>query len=322
MPVVLDVDTGIDDAFGILYAIAEPSLSVIGVSTVAGNVDLEKATRNTRAVLVLGRRADIPVWPGAAAPILHAPDDASIVHGTSGLGYAILPEPPAEAAPTHAIDAILKASRDHHGELVLVATGPLTNIATALLRDPELPRRLKRFVLMGGAFAEAGNVTPAAEFNIWHDPEAARMVFRAFGVDGAAPLFAVGLDVTRQTRIVEADLAAFAKRSAGLPRAAELQKFLDDAARHYFELMENWFGSRHLTMHDPLAIGAAIDPTLIKTQRAAVDVEISGELTRGMTVADWRGQWNRGANADVAVEVDAPRFIGGFFDAMERLARG
>jgi inosine-uridine nucleoside N-ribohydrolase len=321
-PLILDVDTGIDDAFALLYAIAQPSVRVIGVSSVAGNVDLAKATRNTRAVLTLGGRADIPVWPGAAKPMLHAPEDASLVHGASGLGYAILPEPAAESAPTHAIDAILQASNDYAGELLLVATGPLTNIAAALLRDPELPRRLKRFVLMGGAFREAGNVTPAAEFNIWHDPEAARIVFRAFGAEGAAPLVAVGLDVTRQTRIVEEDLAALAKRCTGLPRATELMRFLDDSARYYFELMENWHGSRHLTLHDPLAIGAAIDPTLITTKRAAVDVEISGELTRGMMVADWRGLWKRGRNAEVALEVDAPRFLDAFFDAMERLARG
>src|SRR5271170_7058341 len=109
-PLLLDVDTGIDDAFGLLYALAQPSVRLIGVSTVAGNVDLQKATRNTRAVLALGGRADIPVWPGAAAPILHAPEDASIVHGESGLGYAILPDPAAVSAPKHAIDAILQAS--------------------------------------------------------------------------------------------------------------------------------------------------------------------------------------------------------------------
>src|SRR5580658_8726414 len=199
IPIIIDVDTGIDDAFGLLYALAQPSIRLIGVASVAGNVDLAKATRNTRSVLALGGRADIPVWPGCTAPLLHAPEDASIIHGATGLGYATLPEPLDDPAPTHAIDAILAAARDHAGELVLVATGPLTNIAAALVRDPELPRRLKRFVLMGGAFAEAGNVTPAAEFNIWHDPEAARIVFRAFGGVGATPTVAVGLDVTRKT---------------------------------------------------------------------------------------------------------------------------
>ena len=265
IPLIIDVDTGIDDAFGLLYALAQPSVRLIGVASVAGNVDLAKATRNTRAVLALGGRADIPVWPGCAAPLLRAPEDASIIHGATGLGYAVLPEPPGDPSPTHAIDAILAAAREHAGELVLVATGPLTNIAAALLRDPELPRRLKRFVLMGGAFREPGNVTPAAEFNIWHDPEAARIVFRAFGTKGAAPLVAVGLDVTRKTLLLEADLAALAQRCAGLPRAPALLRFLEDSARYYFELMEKRYGARRFVMHDPLAIAAAIDPSLIVT---------------------------------------------------------
>ena len=321
IPLIIDVDTGIDDAFGLLYALAQPSVRLIGVASVAGNVDLAKATRNTRAVLALGGRADIPVWPGCLAPLLRAPEDASVIHGATGLGYAVLPEPPGGPSPTHAIDAILAAAREHAGELVLVATGPLTNIAAALLRDPELPRRLKRFVLMGGAFREPGNVTPVAEFNIWHDPEAARIVFRAFGAEGAAPLVAVGLDVTRTTLLVEADLAAVARRCAGLPRAPVLLRFLEDSARYYFELMEKRYGARRFVMHDPLAIAAAIDPSLIVTEPAAVDVEIAGELTSGMTVADWRGVWKRAPNAEVATEVDAPRFIAAFLDAIERLAR-
>ncbi|HEY3720585.1 MAG TPA: nucleoside hydrolase, partial [Roseiarcus sp.] len=299
----------------------QPSVRLVGVASVAGNVDLAKATRNTLAVLALGGRADIPVWPGCPAPLLRAPEDASVIHGATGLGWAVLPEPRGDPSPTHAIDAILAAAREHAGELVLVATGPLTNIAAALLRDPELPRRLKRFVLMGGAFREPGNVTPAAEFNIWHDPEAARIVFRAFGTKGAAPLVAVGLDVTRKTLLVEADLAALAQRCAGLPRAPALLRFLEDSARYYFDLMEKRYGARRFVMHDPLAIAAAIDPSLIVTEPAAVDVEIAGELTSGMTVADWRGVWKRAPNAEVATEADAPRFIAGFLDAMERLAR-
>jgi purine nucleosidase len=321
IPLIIDVDTGIDDAFGLLYALAQPSVHLLGVASVAGNVDLAKATRNTRAVLALAGRADIPVWPGCTAPLLHAPEDASDIHGATGLGWAVLPEPPPDPAPSHAIDAILAAAREHAGELVLVATGPLTNIAAALVRDPELPRRLKRLVLMGGAFREPGNVTPAAEFNIWHDPEAARIVFRAFATKGAPWLVAVGLDVTRKTLLVEADLAALALRCAGLPHAPALLRFLEDSARYYFELMEKRYGARRLVMHDPLAIAAAIDPSLIVTEPAAVDVEIAGELTSGMTVADWRGVWKRQPNAEVATEVDAPRFIAAFLDAMERLAR-
>lgn len=318
-PVIIDVDTGIDDAFGLLYALAEPSIRLLGVSSVAGNVDLAKATRNTRQVLALGGRPDIPVWPGCAAPILSAPDDASEVHGESGLGYAVLPEPTGAPNSQHAIDAILAASHAHAGELVLVATGPLTNIAAALLRDPALASRVKRLVLMGGAFRVAGNVTPAAEFNIWHDPEAARIVFRAFGGPGAAPLVAVGLDVTHQVRIVEADLDALAQRCAGTPRGDQVISFLRESARYYFELMIRWGRGPYLFMHDPLAIAAAFHPELLKTETVAVDIEIKGELTRGATVADWRGIWRRSKQTEVAIEVDAEAFRTIYFNAIGRL---
>ena len=322
IPLVIDVDTGIDDAFALLYACASPRAQLVGVSTVAGNVDLARATRNTSAVLALARRADVPVWPGCAAPMLRPQNDTTTHHGASGLGYAELPEPATKIAPTHAIDAILAAASAQPGALTLVATGPLTNIAAALLREPALPRLLGRFVLMGGAYREGGNVTPAAEFNIWHDPEAARIVFRAFAVDGAAPLIAVGLDVTWQTQLRPADLESLARRCSDLPHAPALLRFLSDSSRHYFETMERLTGARVFTMHDPLAVAAAIDPSLIVTQRVAVGVETTGALTSGMTVADWRGVWDRRPNADVAIEVEAPRFVADFLDAMERLARG
>ena len=321
-PIVIDVDTGIDDAFALLYACASPLARLVGVSTVDGNVNLASATRNTSAVLALARRADVPVWPGCAAPLLRAPSDATRFHGASGLGYAELPEPAVKPSPTHAIDAILAAASVEPGALTLVATGPLTNIAAALLREPALARQRGRLVLMGGAYREAGNVTPAAEFNIWHDPEAARIVFRAFAADGAAPLIAIGLDVTRRTQLRPADLESLARRCSGLPHAPALLRFLDDSSRYYFETMEKLTGARVFTMHDPLAVAAAIDLSLIVTQRAAVDVETAGALTSGMTVADWRGVWGRPPNADVAIEVEAPRFIADFLDAMVRLAHG
>jgi purine nucleosidase len=272
-------------------------------------------------VLALGGRADIPVWPGSATPLLQATEDASDIHGDGGLGHAVLPEPAADPASVHAIDAILAAAREHDGELVLVATGPLTNIAAALLRDPELPRRLKRFVFMGGGFHDLGNVTPTAEFNIWADPEAARVVFRAFEAPRAAPMVAIALDVTRRTKLYESDIATIGRRCEGAARGPALLRFLEDAGRHYFDLMEKRRGTRDFVMHDPLAFAVAIDPTLVVTKSVAIDVEITGALTRGMTIADWRGQTRRAPNAEVATEVDAPRFMAGFLDAMERLAR-
>ena len=254
--------------------------------------------------------------------MLRAPADARSAHGANGLGGAALPEPPPDEGATHAVDVILAQARATKRELTLVATGPLTNVAAALMREPDLPRLLHRLVLMGGAYREAGNVTPAAEFNIWHDPEAAQVVFRAFAAEEAAPLVAVGLDVTRKTPLVPADLAELARRCAGLPGAPALLGFLDDAARHQFDRMERSSGARVLLMHDPLAVAAAIDPSLIATQKVAVEVETAGALTRGMTVADWSGVWKRAPNAHVAIAVEATRFRAAFLDAMERLARG
>lgn len=319
-PLVIDVDTGIDDAFALLYACAHDEAQILGVSTVVGNVSLAAATRNTRAVLALAGRGGIPVWPGAATAMSIAVKDASEIHGQTGLGHAVLPEPEEPSDSLHAADSIIAAARSHSGRLILCATGPLTNIALAVMREPELPRLVKRFVIMGGAFSEPGNVTPSAEFNIWHDPEAARIVFRAFGGVGGAPVIAIGLDVTRKTIIDESDIAAIESRIAGKPKGAKLTSFLEDASRFYFERMEKTMGKRIFTMHDPLAIAVALDPTLVETRRAAVDVETAGRLTTGATIVDWRGQWGRLANAEVAVAVDADRFRRLFFDAMAGLA--
>ncbi|HLW90775.1 MAG TPA: nucleoside hydrolase [Roseiarcus sp.] len=319
---LIDVDTGIDDALALLHACASPEANILGVTTVAGNVDLQRATRNTRAVLALAGRPDIPVWPGCAKPILREAEDASAVHGGSGLGHAVLPDPPPLTDARHAVDQILALARAHAGDLVLVPTGPLTNVAAALTREPALVKWLKRLVLMGGAFTGGGNTTPAAEFNIWHDPEAARIVFRAFAAEGAAPLVAVGLDVTRKVLLTPDDLSGLAKRVANAPRGAALMRFLEDATRHYFEFIEQREGRRFFVMHDPLALAAALDLSLIETQSVAVDVETTGALTSGMTVADWRGVWRRKPNAEVAVGVRAEATIAQFIERMERLAKG
>jgi len=319
-PLILDVDTGIDDALGLLLACATPAADILGVSTVAGNVDLARATGNTRAVLALAGRTDIVVWPGCVRPILREAEDASAIHGGSGLGHAILPQPPSAAKPFNAIDKIVETARRRAGEVILVATGPLTNVAVALMREPELPKLLKRLVLMGGAFKEGGNTTPAAEFNIWHDPEAARIVFQSFG-GGAAPLIAVGLDVTRKTLLRPEHLIDLARRCDGAPHAAALLRFLEDSTRHYFELIEKREGRRYFVMHDPLAVAAALDPSLIETVAVAVDVETTGTISNGQTLADWRGVWRRKPNAQVATAVRADAMIEGFLSAMERLAR-
>ena len=196
----------------------------------------------------------------------------------------------------------------------------MTNIALAVMRDPELPRLVKRFVIMGGAYSDPGNVTPSAEFNVWHDPEAARIVFRAFGGPGGTPVVAIGLDVTRKTTIDERDIAAIGSRCVDKRYGPALMRFLEDLSHFYFERMEKILGRRIFTMHDPLAVAVALDPTLVETRRAAVDVETMGRLTLGATIVDWRGQWGRLANTEVAVAADAERFRTMFFEAMVRLA--
>jgi purine nucleosidase len=319
---VIDADTGIDDALALLHACASPEAEILGVTTVSGNVDLQRATRNTRAVLALAGRGDIPVWPGCGRPILRDPEDASYVHGGSGLGQAELPEPPATDDNRHAVDQILALAKVHEGEVVLVPTGPLTNIAAAVTREPALVRWVKRVVLMGGSFQGGGNTTPAAEFNIWHDPEAARIVFHAFAQEGAAPLVAVGLDVTQKVLLLPEQIAALGRRIADTPRGPALARFFEDATRDYFDFIERRLGRRIFVMHDPLALAAALDPSLIETRRVAVDVETTGALTSGMTVADWRGVWRRKPNAEVAIGVNAEAMIGQFLERMERLAQG
>src|SRR5271165_5938248 len=241
-PLLIDVDTGIDDALALLYACAQDHIHAVGVTTVVGNVSLDSATRNTRAVLKLAGRPEIPVWRGSANPLSNAVGDARDVHGKTGLGHAVLPEPEEPPQGGHAVDSIIAAAQAHSGRLIMVATGPLTNIALAVMRDPELPRLVKRFVIMGGAYSDPGNVTPSAEFNVWHDPEAARIVFRAFGGPGGAPVTAIGLDVTRKTIIDEIDVAAIAARFAGKPNGPALTRFLEDSSRFYFERMEKSHG--------------------------------------------------------------------------------
>ena len=319
IPLLIDVDTGIDDALGLLYACASPEADLLGVTTVAGNVDLTLATRNTRAVLALAGRATLPVWAGCGRALQRAREDARHIHGASGLGHATLPDPGPLNDRRHAVDQIIALAKAHAGALVLVATGPLTNVALALMREPAVASQLRRLVLMGGAYKEGGNSTPTAEFNIWHDPDAARIVFRSFSEEGAARLVAVGLDVTRQTQLTPEHVTALADRIAGTPRAADLIRFLEDSTRYYFEGMERREGRRYLIMHDPLAVAAALDPSLIDTQGVAVVVETASPLTIGMTVADWRGKWGRTPNAEVAVGVRACRMIAQFLERMERL---
>jgi purine nucleosidase len=299
----IDCDTGLDDALALLYACRAQGTELVGVSTVAGNCPLAQATANTLAVLGLAGRTP-PVVPGAARPLLAEPSYAREVHGADGLGglAAELPAPTAAPAadPGHAAAALSQAAQARPGVLTVVATGPLTNLALAGLLDPELPRRVRALVAMGGAVAVPGNVGPVTEFNFGFDPEAAALVLRQ-----GWPLTVVPLDVTLQC-------LAGPREADRLEGAADpVAAFVARALRRYQEAYEARLGRRAAPLHDPLAVAVALDPTLVDAVEVPVAVETRGEVTRGMLVADRRpGRAPGGPTARVALRVDADRALG------------
>jgi purine nucleosidase len=296
----MDVDTGIDDAVALLYAVASPEVELVAATCCAGNVEAPQAAANTLAVLELAGAEDVEVAMGSLAPLV-APLRTAIFHGPHGLGYAELPPARRALSPRFAPDLLVEQARRRPGELTLVATGPLTNVALALRREPELPRLLKRLAVMGGSFDHPGNTTPAAEFNVSVDPEAAKIVFDAFSESAQRPLLC-GLNVTERAELRPEHL----ERLAG---DDPVSRCVADALRFSMEAHER-FGQGYVAhMHDPLALALALDESLGKTRAGTVDVELAGPLTRGMTVVDWHGIWGRAPNADVAVEIDAARLL-------------
>jgi inosine-uridine nucleoside N-ribohydrolase len=288
--ILLDCDPGHDDAIALLLALASEELDLRGVSTVAGNQTLPKTTANAIRVLELAGRGEIPVAAGADRPLVREPRVAADVHGETGLDGPDLPPPQAGPSPKHAVDFLAERIEG----TTLVATGPLTNVALLLARHPEA--RPDRIVLMGGAIAE-GNVTPAAEFNIWADPEAAHRVFTS-GID----VTMVGLDVTHKALVSSAEAEKL--RAAGRVGqvVAELLNFYGGFHRETY----GWDGS---PIHDAVAVAHVIDPTLLELEHVNVRIDCESELCRGRTVADiWR-RTGLEPNAHVAVGIDSERFV-------------
>jgi inosine-uridine nucleoside N-ribohydrolase len=309
--VLIDTDPGVDDALALLLAFSSPELRIEGLTTVAGNVSLELGSLNALKLLDFLGVEDVPVVAGADKPLLRKCRDASSIHGETGLGGATLPEPKGSLDERGAVEFILEKVDELGRDLTLIPIGPLTNIAGAILTRPSVIDEVSGLVIMGGAFDFTpyghGNVSPVAEFNVWHDPEAAKIVF-----DSGIPITAIGLDVTTDpaNRLTEAHFKEI--KDAGSKQAT----FVADLCRH---LMERHGG---VSLHDPLAVAAVIDPSLVGTKRVFVEVETRGELTRGMTLVD-RRQTHRGeskeTNVEACVSVDSPRFLDMIF---ERVVRG
>ncbi|MBO0784634.1 MAG: nucleoside hydrolase [Actinobacteria bacterium] len=289
--VILDCDPGIDDAMAIAFGCGHPALELLGVTTVAGNVSLELTTANALAVLDFAGRGDIPVVAGSPAPLLRPLLDGADVHGESGLGGARLPPAGQRARAGHAVDFLIETIASAPGEIVLVATGPLTNIALAVRREPRIVSQVADFVIMGGS-AGRGNITPAAEFNIFCDPEAAAIVF---GADWRVTM--AGLDVTLQALAT----AEVRERMAGLGRlGSELLLPVLGGYRHQVELPGG-----DPPVHDVCALALVTEPGLFGCRPARVEVETAGRLTAGMTVTDFDAA---DPNALVAESVDVRGF--------------
>ena len=298
VPLILDVDTGTDDALALAYAVASPRIELVAVSTVAGNVDIEKTTANTLAVLDWLGAEDIPVHRGASRPLVRPHRDAIYFHDEGGLGGAQLPPSRRSIGADRGPAALIRLARLRPGELTLVTLGPLTNLAIALNVEPTLPELLKAVVVMGGAFTVPGNTTPAAEFNILVDPEAAEQVFTA----PFPSLTVVGLDVTEQVALTRDDWEAVNVDSS-LPPTARLLR--EVGAFAYSRL-----GRDQFSLHDPLSVAVAIDPTLIEVQELEIAVDAI-EPERGRTRIVGPG------TIRVAVSVDAQRALGEFRRTVE-----
>ena len=367
IPIIVDCDTGIDDSLALLYAAASPDCEIVAVTCTAGNVDARQVAENTRAVLELAGRPDVTVAMGRETPLVRPLVTTPETHGARGIGYAQLPPASMLLSDRYSPDLIVEEARRRPGEITLVTLAPLTNVALAVLREPALPRLLRRLVIMGGSYRSSGNTAPTTEWNVNVDPESAAIVFSAFGGPGApagaaaqARPTALGLDVTERAKMLPEHLAALATRAGcqadGAPSAADgaqraagsgagsgagriggsgggsgagpngrvnpVVRYLADAMRFYMEFHSRYDGFYGAFVHDPLALAAALDPNLIRTEAVSVEVELGGRLTTGETVTDWRRVWGREPNVDVAVEADIATFFERFIERVGGLAAG
>lgn len=307
--IIIDTDPGQDDAVAILLALAAPDeLSVLGITAVAGNVPLALTARNALIVCELAGRQDIPVFAGCDRPLARTLVTAEHVHGKTGLDGPVLPDPVMALQDQHAVEFLIETlRREPAGTVTLCPLGPLTNIATAFAQAPDIIPRVAEIVLMGGAYFEVGNITPAAEFNIYVDPEAAKAVFAA-----GVPLVVLPLDVTHKALTTAPHIAGF---RAMKTRVGDMVAAWTD----FFERFDKEkYGSEGAPLHDPCVIAYLLRPDLFSGRQVNVEIEVDSPLTRGMTVADWWGVTDRPANALFIGDVDAD----GFFALLtERLAR-
>ncbi len=306
--IIIDTDPGQDDAVAILLALASPEIDVLGIVAVAGNVPLALTAKNACIVCELANRPDIKVFAGCDRPLRHELVTAEHVHGKTGLDGPVMPDPAMSLQEGHGVDFIIDTLRtEPAGTVTLCPLGPLTNIATAFEKAPDIVPRVQEIVLMGGAYFEVGNITPAAEFNIYVDPEAADIVFKS-----GCPIVVVPLDVTHKALTTAPRVQAF--RDLGTKAGTLVAEWAD-----FFERFDKEkYGSAGAPLHDPCVIAYLLRPALFTGRHVNVAIETQSTLTRGMTVADWWGVTDRPKNAMFMGDLDAD----GFFDLLvERIGR-
>ncbi len=308
--VLIDCDPGHDDMIALMLACASDKLEVLGVTTVAGNQEGEKTFNNALKILTLIDRKDVPVARGFDKPILRELVTAPEIHGVSGLDGADLPIPEVRPSNLHAVDFIINALLESDEKLYLIPTGPLTNIGVALLREPRIKKKIERIVLMGGAAFDS-NITPAAEFNIYVDPEAAKIVF-----ESGLPLTMVGLDVTNKAIFSFKDIDRLEKFNG------KVSKVVAPLLRFFAKANHEFFGFKGAPLHDPLAVSYIIDNTILDTKFLHVDIETYGQFTRGQTVVDIYGVTKKVLNAEVALGLDVGKFRDFIFRAIKILDKG
>ncbi|HEY1442260.1 MAG TPA: nucleoside hydrolase [Mycobacterium sp.] len=339
-PVFVDVDTGVDDALALMYLFASPEADVIGIASTGGNVAVQQVCQNNLGLLELCRITDVPVSKGSDETLTGPMRAPSRVHGPKGMGYADLPPTDGRVTGYDSATAWVRAAQAFPGELVGVATGPLTNLALALRAEPALPTLLRRLVIMGGSYDHRGNTTSVAEWNISVDPEAAAEVLAAWPVKDVEhqrlPILC-GLDLTRNVAMTPEHLARLAaaadstsasgtalsasdERGTRSTASNPLVRVVEDAMRFYMEAYSDNGHGYQAHLHDPLAAAAALDPQLVTTRPATVEVELTGTFTRGMTVTDWSRR--REPNALIGIGVDSAVFFDRFIERVGMFARG
>lgn len=308
--ILLDCDPGHDDAVAMMLAWGNPSIELLGVTTVGGNQTLDKVTRNALSVATVVGMHDVPIAAGCRLPLVRPVEIAPDVHGDSGLDGVELPEPAVELDPRHGVDLIIETIMSNEpGTVTLVPTGPLTNIAMAARKEPRIVERVQEVVLMGGGY-HVGNWSPVAEFNIKVDPEAAHIVFNE-----KWPIVMVGLDLTHQALATD----EVAERIAAVP--GSVSQFTLGLFTFFRKAYQDAQGFDFPPVHDPCTLAYLIDPTIVETVKVPLDVELNGSLTTGMTVADFRAPAPEDCHTKVATRLDVPGFWGLVVDAIDRIQK-